>query len=86
MIGAAWEIMWVTSWTAAHFRSPEGLSGEAMGLLFMTSSLGTTIGAVAVGLFFDAVGVKDSLIGIGLILLAFSAVPALVARRVRDAA
>jgi predicted MFS family arabinose efflux permease len=85
-VGAAWEIMWVTAWTTAHFRSPKGLSGEAMGLLFMTSSLGTTVGAVAVGLFFDAFGVKESLIGMGVILLAFSAVPAVIARRVPDAA
>jgi predicted MFS family arabinose efflux permease len=86
VVGAAWETMWVTAWTTAHFRSPEGLSGEAMGLLFMTYSLGMTVGAVAVGLFFDTIGVQDSLIGIGIILLAFSTVPALVARRVTDAA
>ena len=85
-VGMTWEVIWVTSWTAAHFRSPEGLSGEAMGLLFMTSSLGTTVGAVAVGVVFDRFGVQDSLVGIGLILLAFSAVPALVARRVTDPA
>ena len=85
-IGAAWEVLWVTSWTAAHFQSPEGLSGEAMGLLFMTSSLGVTIGAVAVGLLFDEFGVTDSLIALGLVVIVSGAITALFGRRVPDPA
>jgi predicted MFS family arabinose efflux permease len=86
LIGGTWEVLWVTAWTTAHFRSPEGLSGEAMGLLFMTSSLGITIGAIAVGLLFDEFGVEDSLIAVGTLVLVFGAIPALISRRVSDPA
>ena len=86
LIGAAWEVLWVTSWTAAHFRSPEGLSGEAMGLLFMTSSLGATVGALGVGLLFDEFGVTDSLLALGVIVIVSGAVTALIGRRVPDPA
>ncbi|HEX3317474.1 MAG TPA: MFS transporter [Solirubrobacteraceae bacterium] len=85
-IGGTWEVLWVTAWSTAHFRSPEGLSGEAMGLLFMNSSLGLTVGAVAIGKLFDAFGVEDTLIGIGSVVLAFGVIPTLVGRRVSDSA
>jgi predicted MFS family arabinose efflux permease len=85
-IGGTWEVLWVTAWTTAHFRSPEGLSGEAMGLLFMTSSLGVTVGALAVGQLFETFGIQDALIGIGSVMLAFGVIPALVGRRVSDPA
>jgi predicted MFS family arabinose efflux permease len=85
-IGGTWEVLWVTAWTTAHFRSPEGLSGEAMGLLFMTSSLGVLVGALALGQLFDTFGVQDALIGIGSVVLAFGVIPPLVGRRVGDPA
>jgi predicted MFS family arabinose efflux permease len=85
-IGGTWEALWVTAWSTAHFRSPEGLSGEAMGLLLMTSSLGVTVGAIAVGQLFDTVGVAEALLGIGIVLLVFGIIPALVGRRVSDPA
>jgi predicted MFS family arabinose efflux permease len=85
-IGGTWEVLWVTAWTTAHFRSPEGLSGEALGLLFMTSSLGVTVGALALGQLFDTFGVEDPLIGIGSVVLVFGVIPALVGRRVSDPA
>jgi predicted MFS family arabinose efflux permease len=85
-IGGTWEVLWVTAWTTAHFRSPEGLSGEAMGLLFMTSSLGVTVGALALGQLFDTFGVEDVLIGVGSVVLALGVIPALVGRRLSDPA
>jgi predicted MFS family arabinose efflux permease len=85
-IGGTWEVLWVTAWTTAHFRSPEGLSGEAMGLLFMTSSLGVTVGALALGQLFDTFGVEDILIGAGSVVLALGVIPALVGRRLSDPA
>jgi len=85
-IGGTWEVLWVTAWTTAHFRSPEGLSGEAMGLLFMTSSLGVTVGALALGQLFDTFGVEDVLIGAGSVVLALGVIPALVGRRLSDPA
>jgi predicted MFS family arabinose efflux permease len=85
-IGGTWEVLWVTAWTTAHFRSPEGLSGEAMGLLLMTSSLGVTVSALALGQLFDTFGVQDALVGIGSVVLAFGVIPALLGRRVSDPA
>ena len=86
VIGAMWEVLWVTSWTTTHFRSPEGLSGQGMGFLFMTYSLGMTVGALAVGWLFDTFGVEASLITIGMLVLGFGAIPALAARRIPDPA
>ena len=85
-LGAAWEVVWVTSWTTTHFRSPEGVSGEAMGLLLMTYSLGVAGGALLAGWLFDRFGVADSLVGTGIVLMALAVVPTFLGRRIRDAA
>jgi predicted MFS family arabinose efflux permease len=86
-LGGAWEVVWVVSWTTTHFRSPEGLSGEAMGLLLMTYSAGVAAGALLAGWFFDTFGVQDSLIGTGIFLTTFGVAPTLlVGRRVSDPA
>jgi len=85
-LGAAWEVVWVTSWTTTHFRSPEGVSGEAMGLLLMTYSLGVAAGALLAGWLFDEFGVGDSLVGTGIVLIALAAIPTVMGRRVTDAA
>lgn len=86
-IGATWEVVWVVSWTTTHFRSPEGLSGEAIGVFLMTASAGVAAGALLAGWLFDTFGVEGSLIGTGIFLTAFGVVPTLlVGRRVRDPA
>jgi MFS family permease len=86
-LGGTWEVVWVVSWTTTHFRSPEGLSGEAMGLFLMTASAGVAAGALLAGWFFDTFGVQDSLVGTGVFLTVFGLAPTmLVGRRVRDPA
>jgi predicted MFS family arabinose efflux permease len=86
-LGGTWEVVWVVSWTTTHFRSPEGLSGEAMGLFLMTASAGVAAGALLAGWFFDRFGVEDSLVGTGIFLIAFGVAPTmLVGRRVSDPA
>jgi predicted MFS family arabinose efflux permease len=86
-LGGSWEVVWVVAWTTTHFRSPAGLSGEAMGVLLMTYSAGVAAGALIAGWFFDTFGVQDSLIGTGIFLTAFGVAPTmLVGRRVRDPA
>ena len=39
LIGATWEVVWVVESTGVHFRSPAGISGQAMGVLYMIASV-----------------------------------------------
>ena len=50
LIGATWEVIWVTESTSVHFRSPADLTGQAMGILFMVASLAVALGSVLAGL------------------------------------
>lgn len=59
---------------------------NAATLLFMTSSLGVTVGALAAGRLFDTFGDQDVLIGIGSMVLVFGVIPAVVGRRVSNRA
>lgn len=72
-IGAVWEIIWVTESTTIHFRSPEGVSGQVMGLLFMIVSVSVALGSIAAGWAFDLFGPDPALIGSGAFLVAAAA-------------
>jgi predicted MFS family arabinose efflux permease len=86
-LGGTWEVVWVVSWATTHFRSPEGLSGEAMGLFLMAASAGVAAGALLAGWFFDTFGIEESLVGAGIFLIGFGVAPTmLVGRRVSDPA
>jgi hypothetical protein len=62
------------------------MSGEAMGILLMTYSLGVAGGALLAGWLFDAVGVGDTLVGTGILLVALATVPVALGRRIKTAA
>ena len=50
LIGATWEVVWVVESTGVHFRSPAGISGQAMGVLYMIASVAAAAGSRAVRL------------------------------------
>ena len=54
--GAAWEVLYVDSLTGVQFADPER-SGFMTGLFFSGTLGGVTLGALAVGSLFDAIGV-----------------------------
>jgi predicted MFS family arabinose efflux permease len=54
--GAAWEVLWVDTLTGVQFADPQR-SGLMTGLFFSGTLGGVTLGALAVGGLFDAIGV-----------------------------
>lgn len=71
LIGGCWEVVWVVTMTTVHFRSPTGASGAVMGVLFAVSSLAVAAGSIGVGWAFDQLGIAPSLLGSGVLLVAF---------------
>ncbi len=71
LIGATWEVVWVVESTGVHFRSPAGISGQAMGMLYMIASVSAATGSVLLGWASDLIGLDWSLAiaGAGLILI-----------------
>jgi predicted MFS family arabinose efflux permease len=58
--GAAWDVLYVDSLTGVQFADPR-MSGLMTGLFFSGTLGGVTLGALAVGVLFDAVGVGGGL-------------------------
>ena len=54
--GTAWEVLYVNSLTAVQFADP-AMSGPMTGLFFSGTIAGVTLGALAIGGLFDAIGV-----------------------------
>jgi predicted MFS family arabinose efflux permease len=54
--GAAWDVLYVNSLTGVQFEDPR-MSGLMTGLFFSGTLGGVTVGALAVGALFDAIGV-----------------------------
>jgi predicted MFS family arabinose efflux permease len=54
--GAAWDVLYVNSLTGVQFADPQ-MSGLMTGLFFSGTLGGVTLGALAVGTLFDAIGV-----------------------------
>jgi predicted MFS family arabinose efflux permease len=54
--GAAWEVLYVNSLAAVQFADPS-MSGPMTGLFFSGTIGGVTLGALAIGSLFDAIGV-----------------------------
>jgi predicted MFS family arabinose efflux permease len=54
--GAAWDVLYVNSLTGVQFADPR-MSGLMTGLFFSGTLGGVTVGALAVGALFDAIGV-----------------------------
>jgi len=54
--GAAWDVLYVNSLTGVQFADP-GRAGLMTGLFFSGTLGGVTLGALAVGALFDAIGV-----------------------------
>ena len=58
--GAAWEVLYVNTLTGVQFADPQR-SGLMTGLFFSGTLGGVTLGALAVGALFDAIGVSSGL-------------------------
>ena len=71
LIGATWEVVWVVESTGVHFRSPAGISGQAMGVLYMIASVAAAAGSLLFGWASDRIGLDWALgiAGAGLILI-----------------
>ncbi len=82
LIGAAWEIIWLTESTTIHFNSPEGVSGEVMGFLYMVVSVAVAIGSMLAGWAFDTVGLEPALVVSGLVMVAIGLTHAVTGRRI----
>lgn len=70
-VGVVGEVLWVTETTAAHFLSPEGASGQVLGLLFMTASVGIAVGSLLLGFAIQQAGLEASLVAAGAVLVVF---------------
>jgi predicted MFS family arabinose efflux permease len=82
LIGAAWEIIWLVQNTAIHYRSPEGISGEVMGLLYMIVSVSVALGSVVTGWAFATIGVEASLLASAALLIVLGSIPAVTGHRI----
>jgi predicted MFS family arabinose efflux permease len=82
LIGAAWEIIWLVQNTAIHYRSPEGISGEVMGLLYMVVSVSVALGSVVTGWAFATIGVEASLLASAALLIVLGSIPAVTGHRI----
>jgi predicted MFS family arabinose efflux permease len=85
LIGGTWELMWVLGTTLVRYGSPDGAAAHLMGLLFMISSAGISLGALLAGLLFQIVGVEISQVAPGGFLMLAGLAPLLLARdRIRE--
>ena len=65
LVGAAWEMVYVSSSGALQLDVPRDISGRMVGVFFLIVAGALALGAVAVGFLFDEFGVSTTLLGIG---------------------
>lgn len=81
IIGAGWECLWLASQQALQLELPDDLSARMIGLFYAVVAGATSLGTLAIGALMDAIGVRNSLLAMGALTLAYGAVNFVHARR-----
>lgn len=84
LLGAAWEVLWVSAKAAIQLQLPRELTGRIVGLFYAAVTLGTAAGSLLLGVLFEFAGPRIPLIVTGVLACTYGLVGIRHAKRLHE--